>query len=68
VALVRGARSCVPRARDRDLRGRRRRRRPWTIRNAIVTGDFIPVETNGIYNLYDDNTFVEASGARARRR
>jgi 4-amino-4-deoxy-L-arabinose transferase-like glycosyltransferase len=32
---------------------------PWTIRNAIVTGDFIPVETNGIYNLYDDNTFVE---------
>jgi hypothetical protein len=32
---------------------------PWTLRNAIVTGDFIPVETNGIYNLYDDNTFVE---------
>ena len=32
---------------------------PWTIRNGIVTGDFIPVETNGIYNLYDDNTFVE---------
>lgn len=38
---------------------------PWTIRNAIVTGDFIPVETNGIYNLYDDNTFVE--GARRAR-
>jgi hypothetical protein len=32
---------------------------PWTIRNAIVTGDFIPVETNGVYNLYDDNTFAE---------
>jgi tetratricopeptide (TPR) repeat protein len=32
---------------------------PWTIRNAVVTGDFIPVETNGIYNFYDDNTFVE---------
>jgi hypothetical protein len=32
---------------------------PWTIRNAMVTGDFIPVETNGVYNLYDDNTFVE---------
>lgn len=32
---------------------------PWTIRNAFVTGDFIPVETNGIYNFYDDNTFVE---------
>jgi hypothetical protein len=38
---------------------------PWTVRNAIVTGDFIPVETNGIYNLYDDNTFVE--GARRAR-
>jgi hypothetical protein len=34
---------------------------PWTIRNAIVTGDFIPVETNGIYNFYDDNNFVEGS-------
>jgi hypothetical protein len=32
---------------------------PWTIRNAFVTGDFIPVETNGVYNFYDDNTFVE---------
>jgi hypothetical protein len=32
---------------------------PWTIRNAIVTGDFIPVETNGVYNFYDDNAFVE---------
>ena len=39
---------------------------PWTIRNAIVTGDFIPVETNGIYNLYDDNTFVEGE-RRARQ-
>ncbi|HEV7499355.1 MAG TPA: hypothetical protein VGQ33_05090, partial [Vicinamibacteria bacterium] len=38
---------------------------PWTIRNALVTGDFIPVETNGIYNLYDDNTLVE--GARRAR-
>jgi tetratricopeptide (TPR) repeat protein len=32
---------------------------PWTIRNAAVTGDFIPVETNGIYNFYDDNAFVD---------
>ena len=32
---------------------------PWTIRNAFVTGDFIPVETNGVYNFYDDNAFVE---------
>lgn len=39
---------------------------PWTVRNAVVTGDFIPVETNGIYNLYDDNTFVEGE-RRARQ-
>src|SRR5262249_21737948 len=39
---------------------------PWTIRNVLVTGDFIPVETNGIYNLYDDNTFVEGD-RRARQ-
>jgi hypothetical protein len=32
---------------------------PWTVRNKLVTGDFIPVETNGIYNFYDDNAFVE---------
>ena len=37
---------------------------PWTIRNAFVTGDFIPVETNGIYNFYDDNTFVEGDRRR----
>ncbi len=39
---------------------------PWTIRNAVVTGDFVPVETNGIYNLYDDNTLVEGE-RRARQ-
>ena len=39
---------------------------PWTIRNAIVIGDFMPVETNGVYNLYDDNTFVEGD-RRARQ-
>ena len=39
---------------------------PWTVRNLAVTGDFIPVETNGVYNLYDDNTLVEGD-RRARQ-
>ena len=65
VALVGGTRSRGPRACGRDLRRSPRPPVvPWTIRNAIVTGDFIPVETNGIYNLYDDNTFVEGERRR----
>jgi 4-amino-4-deoxy-L-arabinose transferase-like glycosyltransferase len=31
---------------------------PWTLRNVICMGDFVPVETNGVYNLWDDNSFV----------
>jgi hypothetical protein len=31
---------------------------PWTLRNAVYMGDFVPVETNGVYNLWDDNSFV----------
>jgi hypothetical protein len=37
---------------------------PWTARNAVFIGDFVPVETNGVYNFYDDNAFVEGA-ARA---
>ncbi len=37
---------------------------PWTARNAVFIHDLVPVETNGIYNLYDDNAFV-VGAARA---
>jgi hypothetical protein len=38
---------------------------PWTVRNAVLIGDLVPVETNAIYNLWDDNSFAE--GARRQR-
>jgi hypothetical protein len=38
---------------------------PWTVRNAVFIGDLVPVETNAVYNLWDDNSFAE--GARRQR-
>src|SRR6185503_12768905 len=39
---------------------------PWTARNAILIGDFVPIETNGVYNLWDDNAFVEGDRRAAQ--
>jgi hypothetical protein len=39
---------------------------PWTVRNVVFIGDFVPVETNAVYNFYDDNVFLEGA-ARARQ-
>jgi hypothetical protein len=31
---------------------------PWTVRNAVVIGDPVPIETVGVWNLWTDNSFV----------
>jgi len=33
---------------------------PWTVRNAVVIGDPVLIETVGVWNLWTDNSFVEA--------
>jgi len=33
---------------------------PWTIRNAVVIGDPVLIETVGIWNVWTDNAFVDA--------
>ena len=38
---------------------------PWTARNVFFIGDFVPVETNAVYNFWDDNSF--AGGPRRAR-
>jgi hypothetical protein len=38
---------------------------PWTARNVLLIGDFVPVETNAVYNFWDDNSF--ADGPRRQR-
>jgi hypothetical protein len=38
---------------------------PWTARNVFFIGDFVPVETNAVYNFWDDNAF--ADGPRRQR-
>ena len=37
---------------------------PWTTRNVILIGDFVPVESISVYNLWDDNAFVEGERRR----
>lgn len=32
---------------------------PWTVRNAVVIGDPVLIETVGIWNLWTDNAFVD---------
>lgn len=32
---------------------------PWTVRNALFTGDLVPIETVSFYNLWNDNAFVK---------
>lgn len=32
---------------------------PWTARNVLLIGDFVPVESNAVYNFWDDNSFAE---------
>jgi hypothetical protein len=32
---------------------------PWTLRNAIFTGDLVAIETVSFYNLWNDNAFVK---------
>lgn len=39
---------------------------PWSMRNALVIGDFVPIETVAYFNLYQSNSFV--SEERLRRR
>jgi hypothetical protein len=38
---------------------------PWTARNVFLIGDVVPVESNAVYNFWDDNSFAE--GARRQR-
>jgi 4-amino-4-deoxy-L-arabinose transferase-like glycosyltransferase len=38
---------------------------PWTARNVFLIGDLVPVESNAVYNFWDDNSFAE--GARRQR-
>ncbi|HET8648227.1 MAG TPA: hypothetical protein VFO85_22210, partial [Vicinamibacteria bacterium] len=38
---------------------------PWTARNVFLIGDFVPVESNAVYNFWDDNSFTE--GVRRHR-
>jgi tetratricopeptide (TPR) repeat protein len=33
---------------------------PWTVRNAVVIGDPVLIETVGIWNVWTDNAFVDA--------
>ena len=35
---------------------------PWTVRNAVVIGDPVLIETVGIWNVWTDNAFVDAHG------
>jgi hypothetical protein len=37
---------------------------PWTTRNVFLIGDFVPVESISVYNLWDDNAFVEGERRR----
>jgi hypothetical protein len=32
---------------------------PWTARNALLRGDLVLIETVGLYNLWNDNAFVD---------
>lgn len=32
---------------------------PWTVRNLLLLGELVPIETVSIYNLWNDNAFVE---------
>ena len=37
---------------------------PWTARNVFVIGDLVPVESISVYNLWDDNAFVDGDRRR----
>ena len=39
---------------------------PWTARNVVLIGDWVPIETNGVFNLWDDNAFVEGDRRAAQ--
>lgn len=39
---------------------------PWTLRNVVFIGEWVPIETNGVYNFWDDNAFVEGERRRAQ--